>query len=139
MKSIINDFTTHPLVPGCVLGSVIGDPKAREAQLLDETALRSLNKMAVVEIVGYFQNVRLLSTEPAGKILAADNDFIAAYKILSPRITEVAQVAGWAAAATAAIAWPTVATKLPATTLCSSSGRQMKIFPFTLSSVTSPN
>src|SRR5439155_12097214 len=94
MKNLINDFTTHPLVPGSVLGSIIGEPKARETQPLDEPALLSLNKMTVVEIVGYFQNVGLLNAEQAGKILATDKEFIAAYKTLSANVTEIAEVTG---------------------------------------------
>lgn len=61
MRKLVQDFSTHPLLPGSVLGSVIGDPKLRQLHPLDYTSLINLNKMPVVDIAGYFQNHGLLS------------------------------------------------------------------------------
>ena len=94
MKNLVQDFTTHPLVPGSALASIIGNPESRQNLPLDEPALLTFNKMSVVEIVGHFQNLGALTGEQAGKVLGVDNEYITAFKTLSLKITEVAQVTG---------------------------------------------
>ena len=73
MKNLVQDFTTHPLVPGSALASIIGNPESRQNLPLDEPALLTFNKMSVVEIVGHFQNLGALTGEQAGKVLGVDN------------------------------------------------------------------
>lgn len=94
MKSLVTDFTTHPLLPGSVLGSVIGEPKLRQLHPLDYTSLVSLNKMPVAEIVGYFQNNGLLDPEAGSKLIETDNHFLNSYRQLSKMAAEVAEVTG---------------------------------------------
>jgi Cdc6-like AAA superfamily ATPase len=94
MKNLVRDFTTHPLVPGSVLASIIGDPQSRQNLPLDDQALLTFNKMSVVEIVGHFQNLGVLTGEQAGKVIGIDTEYISAFKSLSLKITEVAQVTG---------------------------------------------
>ncbi len=40
MNILVEDFSTHPLVPGSLLASIIGDPSARLLQPLDYAALK---------------------------------------------------------------------------------------------------
>src|SRR5262245_25796932 len=92
MNPLLSDFSTHPLVPGGLFASIIGDPQSRRAESLDQEALLAFNKRPLLEIVGHFQNLGALANEQASEIVAADNQYVAAFKDLGRRIPEVAQV-----------------------------------------------
>jgi stage V sporulation protein K len=94
MKNLVQDFTTHPLVPGSVLAAIMGDPDSRQNLLLDNQALTTFNKMSLVEIAGHFQNLGVLAAQQAEKVIAIDTEYLSAFKSLSLQITEVAQVTG---------------------------------------------
>src|SRR5439155_13352055 len=94
MTNLVSDFSTHPLVPGGLLASVMGDPESRRAERLDNSALLSFNKLPTLDLVGHFQNAGLIANEQATEIIATDNQYVTAFRELGRRIPEVAQVTG---------------------------------------------
>jgi len=94
MTNLVSDFSTHPLVPGGLLDSVMGDPESRRAERLDNSALLSFNKLPTLDLVGHFQNAGLIANEQATEIIATDNQYVTAFRELGRRIPEVAQVTG---------------------------------------------
>src|SRR6266498_1947642 len=92
MNALISDFSTHPLVPGGLFASIIGDPQSRRTESLEHAALLSFNKLPLLDIVSHFQNLGGLANEQASEIVAADNQYVTAFKELCRRIPEVAQV-----------------------------------------------
>jgi hypothetical protein len=92
MNNLVSDFSTHPLVPGGLFASIIGEPQSRRTEPLDNAALLSFNKLSTPEIISHFQNLGVLANDQASEILAADNRYVAAFKELCRRIPEVAQV-----------------------------------------------
>ena len=92
MNPIISDFSTHPLVPGGLFASIIGDPQTRRTEPLEHAELLSFNKLPLLDIVSHFQNRGVLANEQASEIVAADNQYVTAFKELCRRIPEVAQV-----------------------------------------------
>src|SRR5437773_695709 len=94
MNNLVSDFATHPLMPGGLLASIIGDPQSRRTQSLDNAALVSFNKLPTLDIVSHFQNLGLISNEQVSELIAADNQYVTSFKELCRRIPEVAQVTG---------------------------------------------
>src|SRR5438445_6292372 len=94
MNDLVSDFSTHPLLPGGLLASIIGDPQSRRTQSLDNAALLSFNKLPTPDIVSHFQNLDLVANEQAAEIIAADNQYVTSFQELGRRITEVAQATG---------------------------------------------
>jgi AAA+ superfamily predicted ATPase len=94
MANLVNDFTTHPLLPGAVLACLMGEPKQRDPQVYAPASLAAFNKMPTVDIVAHFQNLGWLNDSQAAKILASETDFLAAFKKLTPKIPEIAKVTG---------------------------------------------
>src|SRR5438876_10975756 len=92
MNELVSDFSTHPLVPGALFASIIGDPQSRRTEPLEHAALISFNKLPMLDIVSHFQNRGVLANEQASEILAADKQYVTAFKELCRRIPEVAQV-----------------------------------------------
>lgn len=93
MKNLVQDFSTHPFLPGSVLASIIGDPQMRKLQPLDHATLVGFNKQNTAEIVGHFQDFGMLDAEQASKIINCDSQFVQVYKILEPNLRETADVA----------------------------------------------
>lgn len=94
MVPLVQDFSTHPLLPGSVLASIIGDPQTRQLQPLDYAALVAFNKQTPVQIVGHFQDHSLLGEASANKLLDVDARFVRSYRDLLLNIPEVAEVTG---------------------------------------------
>src|SRR5438046_2668353 len=92
MNELVSDFSTHPLVPGALLASIMGDPQSRRGQPLDNAALLTCNKLPTLDIVSRFQNLGILAEEQASEIIAADNQYVTSFRELCRRIPEVAQV-----------------------------------------------
>src|SRR2546428_1156900 len=92
MNELSSDFSNHPLVPGGLLASIIGDPQSRRTEPLEHAALLSLNKLPMLVDGSHFQNLGVLANEQASEIGAADNQYVTAFKELCRRIPEVAQV-----------------------------------------------
>src|SRR5678816_4913500 len=94
MRSLVKDFATHPLVPGCVLGSIAGDPQLRKSHPLDYSALLTLNKQNTLEIVSFIEGLGMLKPTQAEKILAIDAEYIRCFKELCAKIPEIAETTG---------------------------------------------
>src|SRR5439155_11945799 len=92
MNDIISDFSTHPLVPGGLLASIIGDPQSRRTEPLENAALLTFNKLPTLDILSQLPNLAILANEQASEIVAADNQYVSAFKELCRRTPEVAQV-----------------------------------------------
>ena len=89
MNELVSDFSTHPLVPGALLASIMGDPQSRRGQPLDNAALLTCNKLPTLDIVSRFQNLGILAEEQASEIIAADNQYVTSFRELCRRIPEV--------------------------------------------------
>ena len=94
MKDLVRDFATHPILPGCVLASVIGDPRSREGQHWDPAALLAFNRMSAAKIVEHFQPLGMIQPDAAAKVMATDAQFVAAFQNLLKKIPEIAHVTG---------------------------------------------
>ena len=94
VKRLVIDRSAHPLVPGAVLAAVCGDPQARALSPLDHAQLLHFNKLPTRDIVAHFQELHLLSSEQADKLLQADRQFTHTFQTVSRRIPEVADVSG---------------------------------------------
>ena len=94
MRSLVKDISTHPLVPGCVLGSIVGDPQVRKLHPLEYSVLVTLNKQNTLETISHFQNVGLIKQEQAEKILRVDTGYIRAFTELCGIIPEISDVTG---------------------------------------------
>jgi hypothetical protein len=94
LNPLIQDFRTHPLVPGCLLAAIIGDPQSRKLQSFGQPALAGFNKQKTVEILGHFQNTLVMDEAQAAKVLEIDTQFTRAFKELAKLVPEVARVTG---------------------------------------------
>src|SRR5262249_27246736 len=94
MNPLVSDLSTHPLVPGGLFASIIGDPQSRRADPLEHDTLLAFNKRPLPAIVSHFQDLGVLSNEQTTEIVAADNQYVTAFKELCRRLPEVAQVTG---------------------------------------------
>ena len=94
MKQLARDFTTHPLLPGGVLASVMGDPSARKVHPASHEDIVAFNKQNTLEIVSAFQNLGMLSEEQAAQVIAIDTDFVKAFQRLGKHFKEIAGVTG---------------------------------------------
>src|SRR5438874_743036 len=94
MNNLVSDFATHPLMPGSLLASIMGDPQSRRTQSLGNAALVSFNKLPTLDIVSHFQKLGLISNEQVSELIAADNQYVISFKELCRRIPEVAQATG---------------------------------------------
>ncbi|HXT40741.1 MAG TPA: hypothetical protein VN887_12075, partial [Candidatus Angelobacter sp.] len=92
MNALVSDFSTHPLVPGGLLASIMGDPQSRRTQPLDNGDLVSFNKLSTPDVVGHFQNLGIIASDQASEIISSDNQYVTSFKELCRRIPEVAQV-----------------------------------------------
>ena len=94
MKQLAQDFTTHPLLPGGVLASVVGDPAARKLHPIGREDLVAYNKQNTVEIVSAFEDLGMLTAEQAAQVVAIDTNFVKAFQRLSKHFKEISEVTG---------------------------------------------
>lgn len=94
LNQLVQDFKTHPLLPGCLLASIIGDPQSRKLQSLNSALLVGFNKQTPVEILEHFQNTGALDDTQATRILDIDTRFLRAFQGLLKLTPEVARVTG---------------------------------------------
>ena len=91
MNELVKDLKTHPLVPGCLLAALAGDPQTRRLRSFDRAALAVFNKRTTVDIVSDLQEARLMDAEQASKILAIDARFTRCHRDLTHNLAEVAE------------------------------------------------
>ena len=94
INDLVKDFATHPLLPGSLLASVMGDPRSREGQHWDQTTLLAFNRMSTPQIVAHFQPLGMIQSDQAAKIIGTDAQFVSAFQSLFKKIPEVAHVTG---------------------------------------------
>jgi hypothetical protein len=94
MNTLVNDFKTHPLIPGSVLAAIAGDPQSRRLHPFDFSRLATFNKRTTVEILGDLQDCGVLTAEQSEKILQADARFVRYFRDLTLNLPEVADAAG---------------------------------------------
>lgn len=94
LAELVQDRRTHPLVPGCVLAAVIGEPQARRLHPLDEATLAQFNRQATADILAHFQKLGLLDKAQAAKVAEAEAAFRRAFEQLGRHFAEVARVTG---------------------------------------------
>ncbi|MBM3839453.1 MAG: hypothetical protein FJ398_16075 [Verrucomicrobia bacterium] len=112
MKALVRNFATNPLMPGCVLASIMGDPQSRLAQSWDYATLAHFNKQGTLDIVSHFQSAGLINDEQAAKIIGSDTQFVTAFKQLVPKIPDVGYVTGCDAASVERLARALFSAKL---------------------------
>jgi hypothetical protein len=94
MRILAKDFTSSPLLPGSVLASIIGHPDLRQTHPLDYPSLILFSKKPLLEILGHFQTIGFLESEQASLILAAELEYLRAFRPLQQQAPEIAQAAG---------------------------------------------
>lgn len=94
MNALVRDFSTHALLPGAVLASIIGDPEARKLHPLEAEGFLLFNKQNTLEIVSYFQNLSVLSTAQAERLLEVDAAYLKSFGALKPKLDEISDVTG---------------------------------------------
>jgi hypothetical protein len=94
MKQAVQDTTHHPLIPGSVLASIIGDPQQRQQHRWSVEDLRNFNQMDRPALLEWFQNISLLNAEQAGRVRLADLEFVEGFEALLLRIPEISKVVG---------------------------------------------
>jgi hypothetical protein len=93
-NELVNDFHTHPLLPGCILACISGDAGARWTAAFDHGALVHFNKRTTLENVSELQDAGLMTPEQGTKILANDAQFIRWFRNLALSVPEVAEATG---------------------------------------------
>lgn len=94
MNKLVRDLKTHPLVPGCLLASVLGDPASRRLHTLDATALAPFNKQSTLDVLAHFQSLGVIEASRAERVLAVDGGYVTSFRALLKRLPEVAEVTG---------------------------------------------
>ena len=92
MRKLVQDFSVHPLVPGCVLAAICGDPQVRKAQAWDQSRYQSFNVTPISDLVSHLAQYNLISHEQADRILHVQLEFLKSYDVLSKDFSEVAEV-----------------------------------------------
>ena len=92
MNDLVKDFSQHPLLPGSLLASVMGDPRSRETQHWDRAALAAFNAMSTSAIVAHLQERKMIQSDQAAKVIGTDFQFLSAFGSLSKKIPEIAFV-----------------------------------------------
>ncbi len=92
MKRLVKDFSHHPLLPGCLLAAIMGDPQTRRDHPLDFQALATFNQLSPAEIVDHFVRQSIIDPDQAAKIVEIEAPYANAYKKLVSKVAEIAQV-----------------------------------------------
>ena len=96
MNSLVRDLKTHPLVPGCVLAAIMGDPTSRRQHPLESEGLLLFNKQNTMEVIEYFQNFGFVEAGRAERLLAVDGAYVASFRALKAKFDELSEVTGCA-------------------------------------------
>jgi stage V sporulation protein K len=94
VKSLVQDFAGHPLLPGSVRACLLGDPQSRERVSWDQTTLTTFNRLPLPDLLAHFQGLAMVDQEMVTRIAQVDTAFVEAHQRLSRRIPEVARVTG---------------------------------------------
>lgn len=94
MKQAVQDTTHHPLIPGSVLASIIGDPQKRLQHRWTAEDLLNFNQMEVAALLGWFKDINLLNAEQAERVRLADMEFVEGFNALLGKLPEISKVVG---------------------------------------------
>ena len=94
MKQAVKDTTHHPLIPGGVLASIIGDPQKRQQYRWSAGDLVNFNQMPRVDLLAWFQNISLLNAEQSERVRLADLEFVEGFNTLLGKLPEISKVVG---------------------------------------------
>ena len=94
MKSLVQDTTKHPLVPGALLASICGDPQSRALHPIADATLREWNRLGMAEVLAEYQRSGAITVEQGAKLVEVDQQFTGAYRELTRRVPEIADVTG---------------------------------------------
>ena len=112
MTQLVTDFSTHPLVPGCLLAAACAATPNPRLPILDASALAAFNQQPTADIVAWFHDAGSLAPAQAEKILGVDADYLRIYAELSGQIPQVAEVTGCSPASVQRIAHALFGAKL---------------------------
>ncbi len=94
MKQAVQDTTHHPLIPGSVLASIIGEPQKRQQYRWSAEDLVNFNQMEVPALLDWFKNINLLNAEQAERVRVADMEFVEGFNALLGKLPEISKVVG---------------------------------------------
>jgi len=94
LTELVQDRRTHPLVPGCLLAAIIGEPAMRRLHPLEEAALAQFNQQSTADILAHFQKAGLLDKAQAARVAEVDTQFRRAFDQLAKHFAELARVTG---------------------------------------------
>lgn len=92
MKRLVTDFRVDPLLPGCILASILGPPDTREIHSLNFQSLADFNTRHFLDIIAHFQSLAIVDDQQAAKLIGAHNQFVQTFQELHRRIPEAAAV-----------------------------------------------
>ncbi len=94
MKQAVKDTTHHPLIPGSVLASIIGDPQKRQPYRWSAEDLVNFNQLDRPALLEWFRNISLLSAEQSERVRLADLEFVEGFNTLLGKLPEISKVVG---------------------------------------------
>ncbi len=94
MKQAVKDTTHHPLIPGCVLASLMGDPQKRQQFRWNVEDLLNFNQMDRPALLDWFTTTNLVNADTAERVRLADMRFVEGFMELRTKLPEIAQVVG---------------------------------------------
>ena len=94
MKQAVTDTTHHPLIPGCVLASMIGNPEQRQQHRWDREDLLNFNAMDRLALLEWFSSIHLIDKERHERVRLADLQFVDGFIELQGKLPEICQVVG---------------------------------------------
>lgn len=94
MKQVVKDTTHHPLLPGSVLASLMGDPEKRRQHRWTIDDLENFNQMQRAGLLEWFQSINFLSATQAERVRTADAEFVAGFQALDGKLAEISKVVG---------------------------------------------
>ena len=95
MKEAVKDTTHHPLIPGCVMASLMGDPQKRQQYRWNTEDLITFNEMDRPALLEWFTTTtNMITPEAADRVRQVDAHFVECFNDLCGRLPEIAQVVG---------------------------------------------
>lgn len=94
MKQAVTDTTNHPLIPACVVASIIGDPQKRQQHRWNVEDLVNFNAMDRPALLAWFSSINLINADQIERVRAADMSFVTGFMELQAKLPEIAQVVG---------------------------------------------
>jgi hypothetical protein len=94
MNPLVSEFKFHPILPGAVLASLIGDPQSRQLFLVDQETLAVFNRQSTKEILEAFEVNSLLQPAQRSRVESIDSAYVKAFTDLEKALPEICDVTG---------------------------------------------